>query len=195
MEASALSSREHARSPSWGRAVLLLPLVWWTFALGSGARTWCFLDYVNLAFHEAGHLFFGFLGSTVMFLGGSLGQLLVPLALALNFRLREERPFGAAVCSWWVGQNLINISVYMADARALSLPLVGGGDHDWNELFFRWGTLGEPAVRRISGATHGIGLLLMLLALTWSLYYVLPAHHRRSLVIRWPWLTRLVGDD
>ena len=77
---------------------------------------------------------------------------------------------------------------------SLSLPLVGGGDHDWNELFFRWGMLGEPAVRRISGVTHGIGVLLMLFALMWSLYYVLPLHQQRGLVTRWPQLRRLVGD-
>ena len=41
-----------------------------------------FLDGVNLAFHEAGHLFFAFFGQTLQFLGGTLGQLLFPLALS-----------------------------------------------------------------------------------------------------------------
>ena len=36
----------------------------------------------------------------------------------------SRQPFAAAVCTWWVGENLINISVYMADARDLSLPLL-----------------------------------------------------------------------
>jgi hypothetical protein len=36
----------------------------------------------------------------------------------------------------WLGQNLINISVYAADARARVLPLLGGNKagHDWHYL-------------------------------------------------------------
>jgi hypothetical protein len=29
----------------------------------------------------------------------------------------------------------------MADARQLKLPLVGGGDHDWNTILARWDLL------------------------------------------------------
>ncbi len=47
----------------WGRIVLLVILVWWTLRLVSGT-TWIFLDYINLAFHEAGHVFLSFAGST-----------------------------------------------------------------------------------------------------------------------------------
>jgi hypothetical protein len=37
---------------------------------------------------------------------------------------------------FWVGQNLINISVYARDSIAMQLPLLGGGNviHDWNYL-------------------------------------------------------------
>jgi hypothetical protein len=36
----------------------------------------------------------------------------------------------------WLGQNLINISVYAADARAQRLPLLGGHNvyHDWHYM-------------------------------------------------------------
>ena len=30
---------------------------------------------------------------------------------------------------------------HMAEARKLELPLVGGGDHDWNTIFTRWDLL------------------------------------------------------
>jgi hypothetical protein len=180
----------------WPRAVLLTPLAWWTLMLGTAASTWCFLDFVNLAFHEAGHLLFSFAGSTVHYLGGTLGQLLVPAALLARFLLWERQPFAAAVCSWWLGQNFINISIYMADARSLSLPLVGGGDHDWNELFFRFGLLAEPAVRRVATATHLLGVAVMLVGLAWALYFVLPRDRRERLRIaatsRWPWLDHLL---
>jgi hypothetical protein len=177
---------------AWPRAILLLPLAWWTLSLGSGESTWCFLDYVNLAFHEAGHLFLGFGISTLHYLGGTLGQLLVPAGLVAWFLLREGKPFAAAVCLWWFGQNLINIAIYMADARALALPLVGGGDHDWNELFFRFGLLTEPAVERVSSATHAVGVVVMLLGLVWAGFFVLPERIRQRwrnrARLRWPWL-------
>src|SRR5258707_167384 len=37
------------------------------------------LDYVNLIIHEGGHFFFSWFGNTIMILGGTLGELLVPL--------------------------------------------------------------------------------------------------------------------
>ena len=166
---------------SWPRAALLLLVLWWTISLGSGAADWCFLDLVNLAFHEAGHLFLSFGGTTLHFLGGTLGQLLVPALLAANFLLRERQPFAAALCVWWVGESLINVSVYMADARSLSLPLVGGGDHDWNELFHRFGLLTEPAVRRVATATRLLGLATMVSGIAWGAYVLLGERARTVL--------------
>lgn len=174
-----------------------MPLVWWTARLGSGSSTWCFLDFVNLAFHEAGHLFFSPFGSTLGYLGGTILQLLVPIGLAAYFLYRRNEPFPAAICLWWFGENFINIAIYMADARSLALPLVGGGDHDWNELFYRWGALTGPAVERISGATHAAGLLVMILGLVWCAWFVLPQprteRFRRRMAIRFPWSERFLG--
>ena len=170
----------HDRSGlSWSRIALLILLAWWTLRLANGTG-WIFLDYVNLAFHEAGHVFFSFAGSTVHYLGGTLGQLLVPASLVGYFLLYQRQPLGAAFSLWWIGQNLINVSVYMADARELALPLVGGGDHDWNELFFRWGLLAEPSVERVSGLMHFSGVVIMLLGLAWCTYFALPQPVRRS---------------
>lgn len=180
----------------WLRTLLLAPLVWWSLTLITGASSHCFIDLVNLAFHEAGHLVFSFAGSTLHFLGGTLGQLLVPLLLALNFLFRERQPFAAAVCAWWTGENFINISVYMADARTLALPLVGGGDHDWNELFHRFGLLGESAVQTVSMATHALGAAVMIVSLAWCATFVLPAAARHrlrgNLASRWPWTEALL---
>jgi hypothetical protein len=52
----------------------------------------------------------------------------------------------------------------MADARAQELPLVGG-DHDWAEIFGRWGVLHLDG--RIAGITRGIGVLLVVGAVVW----------------------------
>ena len=74
--------------------------MWWTARLGSGSSTWCFLDYVNLAFHEAGHLLFSPFGSTLGYLGGTILQLLVPMGLVAYFLYRRHEPFSAAICLW-----------------------------------------------------------------------------------------------
>jgi len=185
-------------TPPWGRVILLLPLAWWTLTLSTGHSSWCFLDYANLAFHEAGHLFLSFAGKTLHYLGGTLGQLLVPGLLIVHFLVRQRQPFAAALCAWWVGQNLVSIAIYMADARSLALPLVGGGDHDWNELFYQFGLLTEPAVARAASTTHALGVLLMLMGLAWSAYFILPsptqARIRSQLSARWPWLQPALGS-
>lgn len=156
-------------------------LLWWTVRLGSGASTWCFIDFVNLAFHEFGHLLFRPFGLTLHYLGGTLFQLFVPAMLVVYFIIRRGEPSGSAFCFWWIGQNLINVSIYMADARELNMPLVGGGDHDWNELFYRFGLLGEESVARVSGMTHVMGTLIMILGGLWFAYFALPTYLQRRI--------------
>ena len=48
---------------------------------------------------------------------------------------------GAAFALLWFFGNFIDVSIYMADARFLKLPLIGGLDleaHDWRNLFNRF---------------------------------------------------------
>jgi len=165
----------------WGRLALVGITGYWTLRLASGAQSWCFLDLVNLAFHEAGHLVMVPFGTTLHYLGGTIGQLAVPALLVVYFIARRDQLFAAALCAWWAGENLINVAVYMADARALTLPLVGGGDHDWNELFYRFGMLGEGAVGTVSSVTHGLGTTLMILGLLWAAYFVLGERVRGAI--------------
>jgi hypothetical protein len=144
----------------WLRGLLAIALGWITLRLAAGSQG-CFLDLVNLAFHEAGHLFLSPFGETLHVLGGTLGQLVVPVGLAVYFlRARRDR-FAAAVCLWWAGENLVHIATYMADARDLALPLVGGGEHDWNTLFYQFGLLGQDSVAAIAGTTRAAGFLVM----------------------------------
>ena len=153
---------------NWWRAALLALLGYVTIRFWVAAQPSCPLDLVNLAFHEAGHLFLIPFGETAHFLGGTLGQLAVPAGLSAYSLVRRRQPFAAAVCAWWVGENLVNIAVYMADARTLQLDLVGGGEHDWNTLFYQFGLLGEDSVARVSGLTRGAGLALMAGGLVWG---------------------------
>jgi len=178
--------------------LLLLPVAWTTLTRSFGWSDWSFIDYVNLPFHEAGHIFFSPFGSTLHILGGTLGELLVPALLCGYFIVKDRRPPGAAFCFWWFGENFIYIARYMADARDLDLPLVGGGDHDWNELFHRFGLLSEPSVARVSSLTHLLGVVLMLLGLAWLAVFALPRARRDSirgsLTSRWPALAFLLDE-
>jgi len=91
------------------------------------------LDLVNLAFHEAGHVFLGFFGRFIMFLGGTAFQLLVPAVCLAHF-MRRGANLGWQLCLFWLGESLLNISIYAGDAIKQELPLVGGGEHDWTYL-------------------------------------------------------------
>jgi hypothetical protein len=121
-----------------GRRILTLAMAPYALWLVL-AYEYHFLDGVNLAFHEAGHLFLTPLGLTLHVLGGTLLQLAVPLVCAAHF-LREGRRFEPWVCVFWAGESLMYTAFYMADAVAMALPLVGGGEiHDWNWLLGRAG--------------------------------------------------------
>jgi len=98
------------------------------------------VDHVNLAFHEFGHMFFGLFGELMGWLGGTLGQFVFPIACMVHF-LRLVQLLQAAACALWGFENLRYVAMYVADARAQSLPLVGGGEHDWNYLLGRFGLL------------------------------------------------------
>ena len=62
------------------------------------------LHNVNLIFHEAGHIIFGIFGEFVGFLGGALGQLIVPLIFVVAFFMKRQL-FSSLVMLWWFGEN------------------------------------------------------------------------------------------
>lgn len=123
-----------------------------------------FLDNVNLIIHEGGHFFFNWFGYTIMILGGTLGELLVPLFCAAYFFAHRETT-GFAFCAFWFFENFPYIGTYMADARAQVLPLVGSGDHDWGILFGQWGLLQHD--RQIGGTMRAIGWIGMIAVIGW----------------------------
>jgi len=135
------------------------------------------IDYANLMFHEAGHRVFGWASYYTVLLGGTYGQLLVPLICTFIF-LRRGETTGVAVCVFWLFENLLDIANYMADARAASQPLVGGDESDWAILFNHWGVLQKDLV--IASWVRGIGWIGMLATLAWVawMYVTRPAPRR-----------------
>lgn len=127
------------------------------------------MDPVNLIVHEAGHLLFGWFGSTLGLWGGTLLELLVPAALAAQFAWQRHTA-GTAFAAFFFFENFLYISVYMADARAQQLPLVTVGDpemgnHDWFLIFSSLGLLRYD--RSIAAAVRVLGWLGMLATMGW----------------------------
>jgi len=152
-----------------GRAVGLLLLLWVAFrVLGQGVTLApggpvTFLHGVNLVFHEAGHVIFGFFGRFVAVLGGSLNQVLIPAVCVIAFLHTRQRA-SAAVALFWTGQSLADVAVYAADGRAMALPLLAEGlIHDWNYILGHTGLLQHAEA--IGRLMFGAGALLMLGAL------------------------------
>jgi hypothetical protein len=159
----------------WARSALVLGLAAWTiqFArtpLGSDAMN-SFLHLPDLVFHEAGHILFAPFGEFMTVLGGSLLQFMIPVVAVIAF-IRQEDAFSAAVCSWWAGQNLIDLAPYIADARALQLVLLGGRTgaevegHDWEFILTQLGV--THLDRQIGYASYTIGLLIMIASLAYA---------------------------
>jgi len=144
------------------RVVLTLLLAIYGFICLRNPGEYRWLDSLDLAIHETGHLVFVVGGETLAIMGGTLFQLIVPAALAVALWRAGDR-HGATVPLWWVGQNCWNISVYIRDARAQELPLVGGGDHDWAALLGQWGWMSRDG--QIADAVHLLGVLIYLVAI------------------------------
>ena len=125
------------------------------------------LDHANLLFHEAGHPVVGLFSSRLETYGGTIGQLVFPCVLAVSFWRKGQTLGFAAGCIWFF-ENWFNIARYMADARALELPLVGGGDHDWNTILTRWGLLQYDT--RIAAALRLIAWLGIATICSWVLW-------------------------
>jgi hypothetical protein len=173
-----------------GRAIIFIGLIIWSFRLitagiDGNAVGDSFLHLINLPFHEAGHIFFRPFGQYITSLGGTLGQLLMPLICMGTLLLKTRDPFGASVALWWLGENFLDIAPYMNDARAGDLPLVGGnfghsspyGFHDWEYLLTEIDLIEYD--HTFAKITFTIGVLIILLSFVWSACLLLKQYQNR----------------
>lgn len=128
------------------------------------------LDHANLLFHEAGHPAVGLFSRRLEVYGGTLGQLVFPTVLAVSFwRKKETLSFAGSII--WFFENWLNVARYMADARAQILPLVGGGEHDWTNIFSRWHVLAhDTQIAALVRMTGWIGITAPCLWVVWRLW-------------------------
>ena len=137
-------AREWCAGRMWiPRAILLLYLVYSLYRLLRDPESSNMFSGITFAFHELGHVIFGFAGHFISSLMGSGTQILIPIIVMIVF-FRQPDYFGIAVGAFWLAFSLFNLAVYVADARRMDLPLVGltsDPEHDWHYLLSTTGLL------------------------------------------------------
>jgi hypothetical protein len=139
------------------------------------------LDWFDLAVHEAGHLAAAFLPRLAMFMAGSVAQVAFPAAMALYFALRRGDLPAAGFCTAWAGASAWDVSVYARDAVSQSLPLVGGGEHDWAYIL---GPNGFDALDRtaaVAGFIEFSGAVLAVLGIGLALSAAFPKRRKATI--------------
>ena len=133
--------------------------------------TYGFIDNADLVIHEAGHFFFRLFGKFIYTAGGTLMQIIIPSIIIFYFFMNTYR-FGVQIGLLWLGQNLINISVYAADAQAQRLSLLGGNSvyHDWHYMLGEIGLLKHSA--EVGYFFVGLAILMFILMLIMPLLIV-----------------------
>ena len=133
-----------------------------------------FLDIVDLPIHETGHLLFRPFGQFMMVAGGSLFQVIMP-AIFVAYFVWQRSFYSAAVVLLWVGQSLINVYIYAADAVVIRLVLTSGltgsegSFHDWNYLLTTVGLLGST--KTVAGIIRLLGTFTIIAGGILSVYY------------------------
>ena len=166
----------------WGRVIVYIGLLIWgwrflqmDFMENPVEIGYSFMHRINLVFHEAGHIIFMPFGWLMTKLGGTLGQLLMPLVVSVVFIVKSRNPFAASVGLWWLGQSFMDCAPYIDDALDQNLVLLGGvtgadkpGFHDWNSILGNFDVLEKH--RTYATIADTTGRLIMLLAFAWGGY-------------------------
>lgn len=152
---------------SWG--IFYVLFLTYAFSMHGG---FLWIDMANLVVHEGGHLLFGWLGPTLGIWGGTILQWSVPLLLAGYF-FNERQTTAFAFCIFFFFENWLYTATYMADARAMVLPLVTVGDpdyveHDWHTIFSSLGILQYDTT--IAGVVRFLGWCGMLGTVGWLVW-------------------------
>lgn len=133
-----------------------------------------FLDNVDLPIHETGHLIFRILGEFMGIAGGSLFQVIFP-AVFVGYFIWQKSYYSAAIVLLWVGQSILNVWVYAADAVIMQLVLTSGftgsegSFHDWNYLLTTTGLINST--KTVAGIIRFIGTVTIIIAGVSAIYF------------------------
>jgi len=160
--------------PNYPRLVLAILFTLYFVWIALDPMQGSFLDNVDLPIHEFGHLLFRPFGQFLMVAGGSLFQVIMP-AIFVGYFIWQRSFYSAAIVLFWVGQSILNVWVYAADAVVMKLILTSGftgsegSFHDWNYLLTATGLLSSTKI--VAGAIRLAGTLVIISAVVFSTYY------------------------
>ncbi len=150
----------------WIASLILLPIG--LFFIFNKGEFIFILDHLNLLFHEGGHGVFSFFGKFIYTLGGTLMQIIIPSLFIFYFYTNNQK-IGIQISLIYLAENLMNIGVYVSDARAQRLHLIGKGTyHDWTFLLRKTNMLEYDQF--IGGAFYYLAILIILFALLLPLF-------------------------
>lgn len=112
--------------------------------------------------HEVGHFICNPLGVFIMFLGGSIWQVLFWLLIAAWSLFVRKQISAALLMLTITGHSFINLAQYIGDAQAKQLPLLFGQDsshHDWANILGMLNLL--PADHALALLSTLIGIVLV----------------------------------
>jgi len=115
-------------------------------------------------------------GEFMSIAGGSLFQIIMP-AVFVGYFIWQNKYYAASIVLFWVGQSILNVYVYAADAVVMQLVLTSGftgsegSFHDWNYLLTATGLIGSAKI--VAGIIRAIGTLTIIAAAIGSIYYSL----------------------
>src|SRR3954471_2400663 len=133
---SSVSSTDSSRTlQGYARLALAALLAWLTWVAFHNEYGYVpIVTDVSTAIHEFGHMLFmpfgiPILGHTMVIAGGAVTQIAFPLVFVgyFLFSKKHRDVHAAMICLWWVGINILDVSIYAADARAQKLMLLSGG--------------------------------------------------------------------
>lgn len=157
---------------SWGltwqwvvAAVVTGVLAWLTYSRSGWTPI---LSAFDLGVHEFGHLLTFWAPPLLCSLAGSALQVAAPLALGGYFWWRRDS-LAAILMVAWSAESLHNVSVYLADAQLMILPLFGddgsGAGHDWHNILSELGWLGATDQLALVVKTGSVILFVVALGL------------------------------
>lgn len=135
------------------------------------------IDEFNQPVHEAGHIVFAPLGTTMRVLGGTLLPILLPLLFGALYSGRRDE-HAASVAAWCVGQGFSTMGLRMAVASPTVQPATDA-EHDWSMLLSEWGVLGQAL--QFGQLAHGFGFLVMLVATFWGISEALGSRNQMAM--------------
>src|SRR5262249_25602691 len=97
-------------------------------------------------------------------------QIVFPCLYVGYFYFRRDY-FAASLLFFWVGVNVINVSVYAADAQRMQLPLLGGDSviHDWNYILLTLRVI--QYTPQIAGVINYLGIFIIAISCIFSTYF------------------------